>query len=261
MVAIWCRDAGAIALFIHCLPLQGLFNKNTAPMASVEFGGGVSQIVGRVAGSVFQRGRSGSQLRVLPINTGRKQNLVSPARVSLASVSSLWRSLSDPQRLAWVALANTQTRYNRMGTAYTPSGFQLFCELNFNLLSTGVATPIQSAPATLSLPSYTAISVVIDTNSSDYTITGTIGGDTTDFVYVIEATRPVGAGVLSNRSAFCVLDRHDDASSDPTNMWGYYFRRMGFYPRGGQVVYTRISTVHVSSGWRTPTQVIRTVVS
>lgn len=230
-------------------------------MASVEFGGGVSQIVGRVAGCVFQRGRSGSQLRVLPINTGRKQNLVSPARVSLASVSSLWRSITDPRRLAWVALANTQTRYNRMGTAYTPSGFQLFCELNSNLLSTGVSTPITSAPAPVSLPSYTAITVAIDAATSAYSITGTIGGDTTDFVYVIEGARPVGAGVLSNRSAFCVLDRHDPASSDPTNMWGFYSRRLGFYPRAGQVVFTRISTVQVATGWRTPTQVIRTVVS
>ena len=230
-------------------------------MASVEFGGGVSQIVGRVAGSVFQRGRSGSQLRVLPINTGRKQNSLSPARVSLASVSSLWRSLSDAQRLAWVALANTQTRYNRMGTAYTPSGFQLFCELNSNLLSTGVSHPINTAPAAISLPSYSGIAVAIDSATNHYDITGVLSGDTTDFRYIIESTRPVAAGVISNRSAFCILQRHDAANADPTNMWGYYTRRFGFAPRKDQVVFTRISLVQVTTGWRTPSQVMRTVVS
>ena len=230
-------------------------------MASVEFGGGVSQVVGRVGGSVFQRGRAGSQLRTLPINTGRKQNLLSSARTSLASVSTYWRKLSVGDQLLWTATANTQTRYNRLGVPYTPSGFQLFCELNLNIALINSAAIISTPPALPTLPSITSPSCTIDVSTPLYDITGGIVNGSAAYNWLIEATRPASLGVHSVRAPFCIIYNEDDTTTLPPDMWSSYYKRYSFTPPADTVIFTRICAIHKADGWRSPSQVIRTIVT
>lgn len=230
-------------------------------MALVEFGNGVSQIVGRVGGNVFQRGRAGSQLRSLPINTGRKQNQGNFARGSLSSSSSYWRTLSDARKATWNALALTQTRYNRTGAPYTPSAFQVWNELQFNYSIVRAGAYLSFAPAPVALPSLSGTSVDISAGGSTIDIGGTIGGGATDWQWIIEATRPQGAGVQSNRAPFLLISSDEPLDALPPNMWGPYTRRIGFGPNEGQVIFTRISAIENSTGWRIPSQIIRSIVA
>lgn len=230
-------------------------------MALVEFGGGVSQIVGRVGGNVFQRGRAGSQLRTLPINTGRKQNQGNFARGSLSSSSSYWRTLSEARKATWNALALTQTRYNRVGTPYTPSAFQVFNELQNNAFLVAAGVFLTTAPAPSALPSFSGTTVDISSGGTSYAIDGTIVGGSSDWLWLIEATRPQGAGVQVNRAPFLIISATDDLSAVPTDQWSQYIRRIGFGPNEGQVIFTRISAIEAATGWRIPSQIIRSIVA
>lgn len=230
-------------------------------MALVEFGGGVSQIVGRVGGNVFQRGRAGSQLRTLPINTGRKQNQGNFARGSLSSSSSYWRTLSEGRKAEWNALALTQTRYNRVGTPYTPSAFQMFNELQNNAFLVNAGVFLTSAPTPPAIPSLSDTTVGISSGAQSYTISGTIAGGSSDWLWLIEATRPQGAGVQVNRAPFLIISGLDDLTSLPSDQWANYVKRIGFGPLSGPVIFTRISAIEAATGWRMPSQVIRSIVA
>lgn len=221
----------------------------------------MSQIVGRVGGNVFQRGRAGSQIRSLPINTGRKQNQGNFARGSLSSSSSYWRTLSEARKATWNALALTQTRYNRVGTPYTPSAFQVWCELQFNYSIVNAGAYLSTAPAPVALPSLTLTTVDISEGGATYDIGGTIGGGSTDWQWIIEATRPQGAGIQVNRAPFLLISSDEPLDSLPPNMWAPYVKRIGFGPMEGQVIFTRISAIENSTGWRMPSQLIRSIVA
>ena len=179
----------------------------------------------------------------------------------MASVSTYWRTLSLGDQLLWTATANTQTRYNRFGVPYTPTGFQLFCELTLNV---NLITPntFNTTPPTLpSLPSITSPSCIIDVSSSAYYINGTVINGSADYYWLIEATRPVSAGVQTNRAPFCIINNTQDTTALPTSLFTPYFKRYTFAPVADQVIFTRISAIHFKDGWRTPSQVLRSVVT
>jgi hypothetical protein len=230
-------------------------------MASVEFGGGVSQLVGRLGGSVFQRGRTGAQLRTLPINTGRKQNQENVARSSLASVSTNWRTMSAGRQATWIALAAGLTWYNRFGVAYTPSGFEVFSQLNLNLLAAGQTPNYASAPAIPAYPSMVKPVALIDISAPYYHIMDTISGATIDWLWLVESTLPQGAGIYANRLAFRMVSRSTDSTSTSFNVWTEYSKRFGLTPLAGQVLFTRLSLIDSKTGFRTPSQVIRSIVT
>lgn len=124
--------------------------------ALVQFGGGVSQIRGSIAGTTFSRNRAGAiaRSRTKPINPGTiSQSLV---RASFGASSAAWGGLDTTQTEAWDAYGTLLTRLNRIGESYTPKGRQLFIECNHNLTLVGlpqisVPSPVTDSPSMLEL--------------------------------------------------------------------------------------------------------------
>ena len=111
-------------------------------MASVQYGEIVTELKGRIGGQNFQSGLASGILRNIP--TRRKTFSITPltplgksTRAIMAFVSASWRGLSSAQQAAWVAVTSSFPRYNKFGTAYTPSAYQLFVELSLGLLYIG----------------------------------------------------------------------------------------------------------------------------
>ena len=228
-------------------------------MASVEFGGGVSQIVGRVGGSVFQRGRAGSQLRTLPINTGRKQQEQNYSRSNYAATSTTWRTLQDFERLAWNAFALTEIRYNRFGVPYTPSGFQMFMEYNVNRSYVKPMPAIATPDALVPVPYIGGLGVTIDTSIPAFGWTGTLVNDNGTFQWMVQATRPQGQGVFRNRQSFLTVREAGAADALPTDVWSSYTKAIGFDPLLEQVVFVRVAAFSPSTGQRGPWETVRVI--
>jgi hypothetical protein len=104
-------------------------------MALVRFGGGVSEIRGSIAGNVFARSRAGATIRnrIKPVNPPTLRQDAIQHIFSLAVAS--YRLLDANQIQEWADYAEQNfagARLNALGEPYTPSGEQMFMEINMN---------------------------------------------------------------------------------------------------------------------------------
>ena len=120
-------------------------------MATVTYGGGVSELKGSVGGVTFQRNKSGTIVKrktYYPNNPGSVQ---STNQNYLAKIVSSWQGLSSARRAQWDVIAAAHDHTTPWGDTKTLSGFQFFMSNNLNLLATGQAIyvdqPTWLAPA------------------------------------------------------------------------------------------------------------------
>lgn len=109
-------------------------------MALIKFGAFVTDVRGKIGGTVFSRGKSGAYAknRVIPSNprTSAQQSV----RGFFGTLSSLWRTLTQDERDNWNELANELSFQNKIGDAIKISGLALYQKFNGNLNTIGVAT-------------------------------------------------------------------------------------------------------------------------
>jgi hypothetical protein len=139
-------------------------------MAKVTFTAAVSNISGRLAGSVFQRSNGGPQLRTKVSPRNQQSTSQSALRANLGSLSTSWGALTPAQRLTW---------FNNAGG--TPFGFTLYVKRNQTLFLAGLPlitsfvhgkpplNLLQAANSSPSEPFNVGIDVNVPTCPSGYT--------------------------------------------------------------------------------------------
>jgi hypothetical protein len=173
-------------------------------MASIKFSGLVTGAAGKVGGQILQRGRTGYQLRNLTQPRKLPSRRLQEAQADLQSIAQQWSQLSDANRELWNALAATQTRFNRFGDAYTPTGYQLYTELN---AAEQITDPGQffSAPPTLSaVAPIASVDLTAETSPDNYQVNwdnvgSASGQDVAIFVY---GTTPAGQSAVHRTPAY-----------------------------------------------------------
>lgn len=111
-------------------------------MAVVKYGAIVTEIKGKVGGSVFQGGRSGGIIKnngyrlVKSIRGGDLKRLQGGqiARTNFSIVTKSWASLTEVQRSNWDALLGVWTFINKFGDVYNGTAFQIYTAVNINRL-------------------------------------------------------------------------------------------------------------------------------
>jgi hypothetical protein len=77
-------------------------------------------------------------------------------RMNFGEVSAYWRQLTEPQRLAWCAVAKEQKSRRRLGKRYPLRGYYYFMRINVALANRGQPLlnlpPEEPRPAELSFP-------------------------------------------------------------------------------------------------------------
>lgn len=121
-------------------------------MAVVKYGGGVTQISGSIAGTVFARNRYGNYTRprTKPVNPNSALQVV--IRSSLSFLAEAWHgTLTAAQRTAWATYAAAVAMKNRLGETIYLTGFNHFIRSNTILKSQGL-TLVDDGPTELALP-------------------------------------------------------------------------------------------------------------
>lgn len=217
-------------------------------MATVSFGGGVSEIRGSVNGNTFSRNANGAIMRnrTTPIN-GRTARQVA-VRGSLASIASGWRGLTEVQRQSWIDGAPNYPYTNRLGQPSVYTGQQLYMKLNQSLGQIGEA-PITTCPLPVGLENSNLVSVVFD-DSPDFTFTwaGTLGADNKLQVF---CSGPVSTGVMRiNSTSLKLVGTYEaDGSDAGVNIEPEYEALFG-EPVAGTKVFVRIEIVSKLTGQR-----------
>ena len=187
-------------------------------MASIQYGALVTNLVGKVGGQNFQRGKASPILR--NIATKRRfwrykqfvTGYVTP-RAALTYVAQSWKGVSSANRAAWLAAAPSFPRLNKFGSVYIPSAFQLFCEMNTLLVLTGAST-VETAP-TLSTFVAPVWSVAYDSEEGSITFTQGAPFTTSDYPTLIRGSYYQSNG-RQVKVALLVVFKHKVFSSGST---------------------------------------------
>lgn len=114
-------------------------------MARIKFSGVVSEVKGKLNGTVFSRNRGGAYMR--NNKSGQTTNSAKSSQVKnkFGSLASRWRSLTVDQQNEWNAAGINYPTVNKFGDTRTPSGYELFMRLNGTLELMNL--PIQTLPS------------------------------------------------------------------------------------------------------------------
>jgi hypothetical protein len=155
---------------------------------NVRLSGILSDVNGKLGGSCFARNHYGLYMKNWQIPANPQSQYQSDNRTNFATLVNTWQGLTDAQRIAWNVLGSTIKKINKVGEAFTPSGFDTFisCNQNRYLL---VATPLVIAPQLPVIPQCTSTSFMYDPSSGN--VTGTLSGGsiTADIYYLVYVTK------------------------------------------------------------------------
>ena len=228
-------------------------------MATIRFGGGVSDIRGSIAGNTFSRNANGAYMRNRTVgynaNTAKQQAV----RQTFGALARLWKTLTAAQKQSFQDQVTNYTYTNRLGETATYTAFQLFVKVANQLASVGVA-PVLLMQAPVELPSYDITQAGFDVSVGEFTflMSSSSGADVPSGAYlVIEITGVLSAGVYKPKSSMFrqlqVLPPESDTSAT-TLTASAYINIFGAAPAEGDTIYYRTFLVSETTGQTTVPQ-------
>jgi hypothetical protein len=223
-----------------------------------KFGAIIVEGSGKINGFVAARNRSGSYLRtkVTPVNPQTSaQNVV---RDRLAVRSQAWRSLTQAQRDQWNAAVPSFTRTDIFGDVKTPSGFNLFCQLNnIIVLSGGTAVSVPPLPAAVPFTTLTSVSADVSDDEVLLNFVSTTGAVT----MLIYATPGVSPGKAFVKSEYRFIGASDVSGAETQeDISAKYKAVFGAVPTAGQKIFVKVVFASKTTGITTSLQTVDTLV-
>lgn len=220
-------------------------------MASVKYGVIVTEIKGKVGGTTFKGGLGAPcmQTTIDGVRDSAKLTKADAGRVIntltlTAEIAGEWRKLTDAQRESWRTGAVNYPSYNKFGSAYTPSGYQVFMTLNFQV-RIGAGAIISTCPVPISVPAITDFAIAQpDLTSLD--LTWSIGLPSLYFTK-IEATQPMAKGNQPKNSYFKAIKLLSDAATSPYDLFPDYANIYGSFPANA-MIYFRFTYISATTG-------------
>lgn len=109
-------------------------------MVQVKYGVIITELKGKMGGTVFQAGNNSQIMRSKGYRKGTSSEARQNANRQMVSQAQRWRTLSDSDRANWESNKASWVFYDKFGAPYTGSGYQVFVAYNTLLLSTGQST-------------------------------------------------------------------------------------------------------------------------
>ena len=215
-------------------------------MAKIKLSAIVSEMRGKLNGSVFAKNRGGAYVRtkVTPVNPSTAAQTA--VRAALTSFSQAWRNLTQAQRDAWNGAVANFTGTDIFGDIKTPSGINLYNKLNLNLSNIGEAAI--SAPPTPGAVGYLSdLVLTIDDSANTMSLAFTPNGMSAGQKLVVEATPQLSAGIENANSKYAKIGVFDGDDASPLDLQAIYTAKFGA-PVAGKKIFVRVKAVEIASG-------------
>jgi len=226
-------------------------------MAKIKYSALVSDIRGKLNGSVASRNRSGSYLRnkVTPLNpnTSAQAN----ARSLLTNLSQGWRALTEAQRAAWNAAVSQFAKTNIFGDLVNPTGKNLYTRLGINLTNIGESI-LSDPPIPADVVGLSVTGLTIDIGTGDEMTIDTADSDA-NMSYLVEATPPVSPGKNFVKSEYRLIQTESGSLGGTIDIKSAYVAKFGT-PAEGQKVFARVTPVVTATGQKGIAQSASTLV-
>jgi hypothetical protein len=217
-------------------------------MAKVKLSALVSEIRGKLNGSVFTKNRSGLALRnkVTPVNRNTPDQ--SQIKALFTSFNQKWRTLSEDLQKAWNAAVQDFKRTNIFGDSFTPSGMNLYTELNTNLAV--IDQPeITKPPLPVNVPGITSFTLDVDSTVGSEKFTIDFKPTPTDagVIHMVYATRCYSAGKRYVKSEYRMIGTIAAASPTPFDALTLWTDKFGVLTKD-QMVSVKLVPVSMKTG-------------
>jgi hypothetical protein len=225
-------------------------------MAIVKYGAIVTDINGKVGGSIFKQ--VASQVSVLQNRTARNPRGHDPKyaasqtanmKTITASIAQQWREFSDVERNAWKSAAQSFVAHNRAGNKITLSGYAYFMKVNCNLVngfnrSIGAPTPL-ALLTQLTNVSYTAstISSLLNVNWANSLAA--------DEYLIVSATPMQSIGRGFDKTKLRTIAAFGDTAPSPFQCWTPYSEVFGT-PVTNQTIWLALQVTNALTGQISP---------
>jgi hypothetical protein len=229
-------------------------------MAKILLGATLADARGSVGGLTYTKGRFGAVARIKVSPVQPRTSSVLTQRGLMGSLSKRWfGTLSDAERLAWIALATANPRTNVFGNSIVLTGLQMYQALNRNLQLVGESI-IDTPPANLDVDALTTLAIAPDATAGDFDVTWTPDPVPAGHWAVFDATLQVNAGRSFVNSYYRFITQYPSGPPQPFNIFDQYTAKWGAL-RLGQKITVRAFTVKIATGARsTPLVTTATVV-
>lgn len=216
-------------------------------MAKLKFTAIVSDMRGKLAGSVFSKNRSGAYMRtkVTPVNPQSAGQSVIRSR--LTGLTQNWRSLTADQRSQWSDAAPNFPRTNQFGDQVILTGQQLYIGLNANLINVGT-TAITTPPSPGTTYSITSATLAMAKGAGTATVAFGPSPVPAGNAVIVEATPAMSPGKTFAKNLFRQISIVAAAGTTPINIAAAYTTKFGGIPAAGQKVFVRLTPVNTVSG-------------
>lgn len=201
-------------------------------MAVVKYGVFVTELKGKIAGQVFQKGNGANVLRNKGYARGASTVRRSAAVARMVSVSSLWRTLTAPQAATWVALSLTWVFFDKFGDPYYSSGYQVFVAYNVALLSMGLPT---ESTAGASVANEDVVVNTLEVTTPNVLEITTASLTTATMIMQIYASAPLSVGVLRTNLRYKLLGQLVASSATYINLGDEYVAAWGAMPSAARI--------------------------
>jgi len=193
-------------------------------VAKVLYSALISELVGSISGTTFQRNRSGSIARKKPTGLKRFSPKQSIKQTTVGKYVQQWNLLSLSEQLQWDTFADANPKKNIFNQTKILSGFNYFFSINENRNLVGesllVSPPLYDLP--FAVPLYSSYW----DNSSMKLFLGSYVPDS-DVVFMVLGSQPLKATSTSNRRFYRLISQFDadgitelDIKSDWENYFG-----------------------------------------
>lgn len=180
-------------------------------MAKIKFSALVSEMSGKLNGSVIARGKNYTTVRnrVIPVNV--QSVAQTQVRQIFATISKNWSSLSESQREAWNQAVPDWVGTGIFADTLTQSGKSLYQKLNNNLLMNGFEgvnlPPMKTNFTAIAINSFEWVPGPAELNFEVNSIDG--APFPTSQNLIIKMTRPLTAGTSNVNNKFVKLRNVD----------------------------------------------------
>lgn len=232
-----------IVLNRFCGGFVSIFTEKTM---KTKFGAIIVEGRGKINGFVASKNRAGSYLRtkVTPVNpqTASQQ----AGRAIITSLSQAWRGLTQAQRDTWNAAVNAWQRTDIFGDLKTPSGFNLWMQLNGKLTKADAGV-IPEAPEPISVYAPSVLSVAASEGASTMVITFAATPVPADSVMIVDATGSVPPGVSFVKNKWRRVSNIPAATATGASIKTPYVNTFGAFLQG-QSIQFRAAIVSTLTG-------------
>jgi hypothetical protein len=164
-------------------------------------------------------------------------------RVTLGSIASRWRGLTDPQRAAWTALASDTRSQPRLGQSGRLTGCQLFIKINCTLAAAGMEQVVEPPERAIFATNPVGALTMLN-NAGVIALKLAVPRAPAHYVMVL-GTAPCSAGISRPRR-FTLLGALPASAAGMSDITDLYVAKYGVPPVGTRVF---IRTRQTANGW------------